>query len=351
MTRAWAAATTRPSFRICRSTQRFEVIPEQVYPELPQAPDPAYNGSDEDFWGSVGTESEKTRRWRRTRADHPVDEAEQPRVVILPDVSVEPPLQVIPDVDGLQTLTEQPPNYGDGGNFWSSVGTEPEQAPRPWWRRRTTYAIATVLVTVVAVVVSLIAFSGPQVKNKRIAYTFPVEAFPQTGVTVSRTWTLYGGQHPSLHGDLTFYSSRSDQVTVEEILPSSLVSQASQVTFIPKPTIVSQNPVVASYSISSALDGVTSAEYTIPLPATTPYTLAVLHKWAAEQSADSGPALPAVAHAGEHPPHAGVDRRQEGRRCLPAGDQRSAAGRHPRSDHRVRYGQVVGRQPEDREGQ
>ncbi len=139
--------------------------------------------------------------------------------------------------------------------------------------------------TVVALVLSLLAFSGPQVKTKRISYTFPVEAFPQTGVTVSRTWTLYGGDHPSLHADLTFYSSRSDQVTVEEPLPTSLVSKSSQVTFIPKPKIVSDDPVVASYTISSALDGVTSAQYTIPLPASTPYTLAVLHKWAAEQSA------------------------------------------------------------------
>ena len=264
-----------------------QVIPDAVYPELPQTPEPAFNGADEDFWGSVGTQQEKQPRWRRARADQSVDQAERPDVVILPDVSVEPPLQVIPDVDSLRTQNQQPPNDGDD-NFWSSVGTEPEKAPRPWWRRRSTYAVATVLVTVIAVVVSLIAFSGPQVKNKRIAYTFPVEAFPQTGVTVSRTWTLYGGQHPSLHGDLTFYSSRSDQVTVEELLPSSLVSQASKVTFIPKPKIVGENPVVASYSISSALDGVTSAEYTIPLPATSPYTLAVLHKWAAEQSAESG---------------------------------------------------------------
>ncbi len=264
-----------------------QVIPDAVYPELPASPDPAYTGADEDFWGSVGTQQEKQGRWRRSRAGHSVDEADYPGVVVLPDVSVEPPLQVIPDVDGLQTQAQQPPNDGDD-NFWSSVGNEPEQAPRPWWRRRTTYAVATVLVTVIAVVVSLIAFSGPQVKNKHIAYTFPVEAFPQTGVTVSRTWTLYGGQHPSLHGDLTFYSSRSDQVTVEELLPSSLVSQASKVTFIPQPKIVSESPVVASYAISSALDGVTSAEYTVPLPATTPYTLAVLHKWAAEQSAQSG---------------------------------------------------------------
>jgi hypothetical protein len=265
-----------------------QVIPEQVYPELPQAPEPAYDGAEENFWGSVGTEPDKTHRWRRPKAEERVEEAQAPGVVIIPDVTVEPPLQVIPDIDSLRTQAYQPPNDGDDGNFWSSVGTEPEKAPRPWWRRRTTYIVTTVLVTVVALVVSLIAFSGPQVKNKRISYTFPVEAFPQTGVTVSRTWTLYGGQHPSLHGDLTFYSSRSDQVTVEEVLPSSLVSQASQVTFIPKPKIVGTNPVVASYSISSALDGVTSAEYTIPLPTTTPYTLAVLHKWAAEQSAQSG---------------------------------------------------------------
>ena len=77
-------------------------------------------------------------------------------------------------------------------------------------------------------------------------------------------------------------------MTVEELLPKSLVSQASKVTFIPKPKIVSENPVVASYSISSALDGVTAAEYTIPLPAGSPYTLAALHNWATEQSAESG---------------------------------------------------------------
>ena len=303
------------------------------------------HGADEDFWGRSERAGKPPLAARRTvicrLAERPdVDDSSRPLGGFA--------LQVIPDRQ-LRTLTQQPPSDGDD-DFWSGRDRA-EKAPRPGGAagpptssrpcssRSSRWSSASS------------RSAGRQVKTKRIAYTFPVEAFPQTGVTVSRTWTLYGGQHPSLHGDLTFYSSRSDQVTVEELLPKSLVTQASKVTFIPKPKIVSEDPVVASYSISSALDGVTSAEYTIPLPGGEP-----VHARRAAQVGGGAvrrvrPALPALAHAREHPPDAGEHRRQEGRRGLPARDQRPAAGRHRRSDHRVRYGQVVGRQPEDRQGQ
>ena len=46
----------------------LQVIPEQSYPELPAAPHASYSGTDEDFWGSVGSEPDKTRRlWRGTQ--------------------------------------------------------------------------------------------------------------------------------------------------------------------------------------------------------------------------------------------------------------------------------------------
>jgi hypothetical protein len=275
----------------------LQVIPEQIYPELTPDPEvPAY-GAEEDFWGNAGNAPEKASRRRPRRGSRSLGVVDYPSVgsdvaappVVIPDLSVEQDLQIIPDpAEPAVTLIKEPPRDG-GTDFWTEIGTEPEKAPRPWWRRKATWVTATILFTVAAVALSLIAISGPAVKNKRISYTFPVEAFPQTGVTVSRVWTLYGGAHPSLHGDLTFYSTRADAVTVEELLPASLVTKASQVTFIPQPKIVSeQDPVIASYTISSAISGVTAVEYNVPLAAGTKFDLTTLHKWATDQAAEQG---------------------------------------------------------------
>ncbi len=234
-----------------------------------------------------------SRRFGRSTAYEVVDEGMGGGgyPVVVSDLSVESPVRVIADsapadLTVTQEPAAQPPYSGDDDNFWGTG--EQEKAPRAWWRRRMTYIVATAIVAVVAVVASMLAFSGGSSQAKRVSYTFPVEAFPQTGVTVSRTWTIYEGKHPTLHGDLNFYSSRSDQVTVEELLPKSLVTQASQVTFLPKPRVISEDPVVVSYSISSALDGVTAATYNIPLPAGSDLTLAALHRWAAEQASETG---------------------------------------------------------------
>ncbi len=234
-----------------------------------------------------------SRRFGRSTAHEVVDEGMGGGgyPVVVSDLSVQSPVRVIPDsapadLTVTQEPAAQPPYSGADGNFWGSG--EQEKASRAWWRRRMTYIVATAIVAVVAVVASMLAFSGGSSQTKRISYTFPVEAFPQTGVTASRTWTIYEGKHPTLHGDLIFYSSRSDQVTVEELLPKSLVTQASQVTFLPEPRVISEDPVVVSYSISSALDGVTSATYNIPLPAGSDLTLAALHRWAAEQASETG---------------------------------------------------------------
>ncbi len=207
--------------------------------------------------------------------------------VVVSDLSVDSPVQVIPDAGAdAPTTVAEPPQYGDDDNFWGSG--DRERKPRPWLHARRTWYIATAIGCIVALVATMVSLNtGGDKPTKHIAYTFPVEAFPQSGVTVSRTWTLYGGKNPTLQGSLIFYSSRSDEVTVEELLPKSLVTKASQVTFLPEPRIVSEDPVVASYSIAPALDGVTSVTYQFPVPGGD-LSLAALHRWAAEQTTESG---------------------------------------------------------------
>jgi hypothetical protein len=207
--------------------------------------------------------------------------------VVVSDLSVDSPIRVIPDAspDDL-SVSAEPPLSGDDENFWGTG--DKERKPRPWLHARRTWYIATAIGCILALVSTVVALNvGGDKPTKRVAFTFPVEAFPQTGVTVSRTWTIYGGAHPTLQGSLIFYSSRSDQVTVEELLPKSLVTKASQVSFLPKPRIVSEDPVVASYSIAPALDGVTSVTYQFPIPGGD-ISLAALHRWAAEQTNESG---------------------------------------------------------------
>jgi hypothetical protein len=230
-----------------------------------------------------------SRRFGRSTAPETLDEGmgggDYPTIVS--DLSVDSPIRVIPGAgpDGL-TVTTDAPQYVEDDNFWGTG--EKEKKSRPWLHARRTWYIATAIGCIVALVATMVALNtGGGHQTKRVSYTFPVEAFPQAGVTVSRTWTIYGGKNPTLQGNLIFYSSRSDVVTVEELLPKSLVTKASQVTFLPKPHVVSEDPVVVSYSIAPALDGVTSVTYQFPIPGGD-ITPAALHAWVAEQSTESG---------------------------------------------------------------
>jgi Bacterial Ig-like domain (group 2) len=232
------------------------VIPETGSDDLSVPPEPPQDGGADNFWGT-GEKDKRPRPWSRAGWTNP---------------------------DVLAVSPEPPQDRGDD-NFWGTG--EKDKKPRPWWRARRTYFIATAVIAVLAVVATMLSFSGGSNQGKRVSYTFAVEAFPQAGVTVSRTWTIYGGKHPTLQGDLVFYSSRSDQVTVEELLPKSLVTQASQVTFQPKPHVVSEDPVVVSYSIAPALDGVTSVTYQFPIPGGD-ISLVALHRWASDQSTQFG---------------------------------------------------------------
>jgi Bacterial Ig-like domain (group 2) len=177
------------------------------------------------------------------------------------------------------------PEYEPAEDFW--VESDLEEPGAPWWQARETWLTATAVVAVVAVVAASLAVSGGSSQAKRLSYTFPVEAFPQSGLTVSRTWTLEGGNHPVLHGDLIFYPSRSERVQVEELLPKSLVMQASRVVFVPKPRVVSEDPVVVSYAVAPASGGVTSAAYDIPVPKSD-LTMGALQGWVAEETRESG---------------------------------------------------------------
>jgi Bacterial Ig-like domain (group 2) len=238
----------------------IRVIPDTGPDGLSVSTEPPQYVADDNFWGT-GARDKKLWPWSRAGRTTPDTSPD--------DVSPAP----------------EPPQNGGDDNFWGT--RDNEQKPRPWWRASRTYFIATAVIAVLAVVATMLSFSGGSSQSKRVSYTFPVEAFPQAGVTVSRTWTIYGGKHPSLQGSLVFYSSRSDEVTIEELLPKSLVTKASQVTFLPKPHVVSEDPVVVSYSIAPALDGVTSVTYQLPIPGGD-ISLATLHRWASEQTTESG---------------------------------------------------------------
>jgi serine/threonine-protein kinase len=117
---------------------------------------------------------------------------------------------------------------------------------------------------------------------------FPMQKFPELGVTEDRTWTVSGGQHPTLHGVLVFHTTRNVPAEIDEQLPKSLVQHASQVTFKPQPKVVSDDPVV-EYTLAAQAGQTVTATYDVPI-SDTDVSLGAMQRWAAEQIADTGAA-------------------------------------------------------------
>jgi serine/threonine-protein kinase len=190
-----------------------------------------------------------------------------------------------------------PPIAGQGG-----AGTAGQAVPasRPTIRRTKKVAAigaaGVVLVGGAAAAVVLATTGGKSptrtsaVGNSTTIPTFTVkfatEAFPQQGMTVDRTWTLQGGKTPALHGVLSFRPSKTGVVQMDEILPKTLVTDASLVKFSPQPKVISADPVVR-YTVQGIAGQVITDTYDVPV-APSDVTMTNLQNWAAQMLAQSG---------------------------------------------------------------
>ena len=115
---------------------------------------------------------------------------------------------------------------------------------------------------------------------------FPAESFPALGVTENRSWAVTGGAHPMLHGTLVFHTSKNVLARVNELLPKSLVSNVSRVTFRPAPKVIQADPVV-QYTLPTQAGQTVTETYDIPI-ATSDVSMSAMQRWAAEQIAQTG---------------------------------------------------------------
>ena len=126
------------------------------------------------------------------------------------------------------------------------------------------------------------------------ALHFPAASFPSLGVTENRTWTVTGGAHPTLHGVLVFHTTKAGVTRINELLPKSLVSDVSKVTFRPQPKVIQADPVV-QYTLPAQAGQTVTETYDIGIAASDVSTTA-MQRWAAEQIAETGDAY-RKAHA------------------------------------------------------
>ncbi|HEX4432498.1 MAG TPA: protein kinase, partial [Frankiaceae bacterium] len=117
---------------------------------------------------------------------------------------------------------------------------------------------------------------------------FPEASFPALGVTENRTWTVTGGEHPTLHGVLVFHTTKAGGGQINELLPKSMVSDASRVTFRPEPKVILADPVV-QYTLPDKAGQTVTDTYDVPVSASD-VSLNAMQRWAAEQIAESGDA-------------------------------------------------------------
>ncbi len=118
--------------------------------------------------------------------------------------------------------------------------------------------------------------------------TFPTETIPNLGVTENRTWSVSGGAHPALHGTLVFHTTRNVLARVNELLPKSLVSDVSKITFKPQPKVIQADPVV-QYTLPTTAGQTVTETYDIPISADD-VSMSAMQRWAAEQIAQTGAA-------------------------------------------------------------
>ncbi len=156
--------------------------------------------------------------------------------------------------------------------------------------------IAGVTGTIVAVASGGSGGGGSAATSPVPSFTlhFPAESFPDQGVTSNRTWTVSGGTHPALHGELVFHTTKNVLARIDEVLPKSLVSNASQVTFRPQPKVIQADPIV-QYTLPEQAGQTVTETYDIPILASD-VSMAAMQRWAAEQIAETGEAY-RKAHA------------------------------------------------------
>ena len=115
---------------------------------------------------------------------------------------------------------------------------------------------------------------------------FPAQSFPSLGVTENRTWSVSGGAHPTLHGTLVFHTTKNVLAQINEMLPKSLVSDVSKVTFKPQPKVIQADPVV-QYTLPTTAGQTVTETYDIPISADD-VSMSSMQRWAAEQIAQTG---------------------------------------------------------------
>ena len=194
----------------------------------------------------------------------------------------EPPVEPIVYEDATQLRARPvgpPPSAGRPGS-----PSEPRR------RRNVLIAVATVVVVVLAALGALFALSG-NASAKVYTLKFAPEDYPQANITVDRIWTLTGGKHPNLHGDLTFKVSepsatRPTSTLIYEVLPASLADSVDQVKFTPQPGTVSPNSLalVAGFQVEPEPGKPTHASYDVAVKSGD-ISPNALKTWAGAQSA------------------------------------------------------------------
>ena len=178
-----------------------------------------------------------------------------------------------PSITNLPVLPER------AGGLVSYVPPEPRKSR--WTRTRIFVALACVALGGICAGL-ILSVSGGGTKNY-----FLVDTSTSPGLETTRTWTLTGGKHPTLHVLLEFATSTKTSTQVEEVLPTSLLADASSVTFRqPQPTHLDGNHVV-SYTLNTNGPQLIDAFYDVAVPPKD-FSMAALLGWSDEQRNQAG---------------------------------------------------------------
>ncbi len=174
----------------------------------------------------------------------------------------------------------------DLGEFVAADQLEPRSRDRRLWSRSKPLVAGVAVLLIAGAATGIgVAMSGSS-DVAHFSLTFAPETYPASGVTVTRAWSLTGGDKPTLHGELTFQTSQALATTIEEVIPKSIVDDAGKISFDPQPRIVERDPVVA-YELPARSGATIISTYDIPVQSDQ-VSMTTLQGWAQEQRTQTG---------------------------------------------------------------
>ena len=180
-----------------------------------------------------------------------------------------------------------PPDLGDGLPTPAALPQPADRRPASRRQNRLTLVLGVLVALLLAAAAGGVVFLANS--GSPVGLRFAPEVYPDSGLTVTRTWTLVD-DGSRVHGELRLQPTRSGPITLDEVFPTSMTTGLTAVRFAPAAAAVPrkaggrQDPV-ARWSLAGGTASTLS--YDVPV-VRGPKTVERLQAWARDRATAAG---------------------------------------------------------------